>query len=125
MISAPEDFLRFFDNGSACISYEFDYFVDFLLTVNIICQCDTTKTISKLRRTIWINVFCQQIQRKQFKFCSSCVKETYRWIVFFAICAETQFVPIEDDCTFHIRYTQTDTSDFVHRHYSFEFQLIN
>ena len=59
MISTPEDFLWFFDNGSACIFYEFNYFVDFLLTVNIICQSNTTETISNLRRIVRVNIFCQ------------------------------------------------------------------
>lgn len=121
MISTPEDFLWFFDNGSACIFYKFNYFVDFLLTVNIICQSNTTETISNLRRIVRVNIFCQQIQRKQFKFCSRCVKETYGRIVFLAICVETQFVPIEDYCALYIRYTQANTSNFVHRHFSFLF----
>lgn len=57
MIPAPERFLRFFDYRSACISYEFNDFVDFLLAVNIICQCNTTETISNLRRIIRVNIF--------------------------------------------------------------------
>lgn len=37
MIPTPKYFLRLFDDGSPCTSNQFNHFIDFLLTVNIIC----------------------------------------------------------------------------------------
>ena len=59
MIAAPEYVLRFFDDGSAGISYQFNDFIDLMLAVNIVRQCNTTETIADLGRVIGVNVLCQ------------------------------------------------------------------
>ncbi len=61
MIPTPKYFLRFFDNDSSRISNQFNHFIDFLLTINIICQCNAAKAIADYGWIIWIDVFRQQV----------------------------------------------------------------